>query len=626
MKTQLRLAASLVLLAGLAGCDSIGDGNTIERLRLVVSPVETFEQGAFVDRDTVDERYYMYDCFCSNIAALVDFTDGGVADFSNRVTFTSDNPAVVAVMNVNELDIDSCPIGQQGSGLLIPKGLGTATITATFASLSATLKVEVADASFNADGSPASYVMFPAPPAAASATDVVVGGSLPLRVTGTLDGRTRTLNRNVRTWSFDAADDAVATIDAIGVVRGIAPSGASPKVARAAFGSCPDLSPTLAVNVGDVFGPLTLEREAPDFATDGMLAVNSDEELKVTASLDFDGDGVADGSQLLSLLVGLSYTDSCVLREYDATVPTTNCRETATTCAQTVPECSASTDTLCPSTLTPCRTEESPLVPIGANRILAVSDNGGATNLTATFPEDRGNATTLAAAVPDGTATTLSVLALQGYPSDLPWFGVIDAAGTREDVRVTAVDGTTLTVVRGVGGTTAVAHASGVSFEQRAYSSDSNAPLAITAKDGTLTTVAIDPPGTVQALGTLQLAARGTFVDDASAARQQRVTRLLAFGTGSPTVSWFTSNSSVATVSLNNGLLFSTGACGGTVSIRARASTSTDTTTARFDSTTTADDDACENTDPLCDQVEVCIPTPATPALGATCDTITTCP
>lgn len=624
MKTPIRLAVSLALLAGLAGCDSIGEGSTIQKLEILAAPVESYEQGTYLDFGTVDERYHMYDCFCSNIAVIATFTDGTLSNFSNRARFTSNNPAVVTVLNLGDETTTRCPLAQQAPGLVIPQGLGTATITAEFGGLSDTFTIEVADASVNADGSPVTYVLRPAEPAEPAADDVAVGATLPLVVSATLDGRPRVLSRNVLEWSFDAADDTVATIDAIGVVRGIAPTGASPKTARATFGSCADVSPALALNVGDVLGPLTLARETPDFAADGKLAVASDEYLTVSAALDFDADSVADGSQLISTASGLTFTDSCTLREYDASVPDTFCRETAATCTNATPQCS--TATTCASTMTPCRTAAPPISAFSANRILAASDNGAATNFSAVFPATLGTPTTLTAAVPDSVATELTVESLAGYPTGFPWYGVIDAANNREDVRVTAASGTTLTVVRGISGTTAVAHASGVSFEERSYTSDTNAPLPITAKEGTLTTVAIDAPGPVQALGMLQLAARGTFVDMASVAREQRVNRLLAFGTGTPSVIWRSSDGAVAVVGSSDGRVSSTTVCGGRVSIRVRATTSADTTTETFDPATVADDDACKNTDPLCDQVELCIATPSPLPLGASCDTITTCP
>jgi hypothetical protein len=621
MKHALRIAAALGLAAGLAGCDSIGDGSTIETIELSVVSFDGTEQGVMLDAGTPTERFHMYDCFCSVLTAVATFTDGSQANFSARVEFTSDNTAVAEVLNGLETD-EACPAVQNGGGMVIPRGLGQATITARFGPLTDSIRIEVADTS------PGTFVLQAAPPADPANTDVAVGAELPLRVTGSLDGRTRTLNQNVTSWSFDDdADEAFAALDGFGVVRGAAATGASPVTVRASF-ACSDVSPTVLVDVGEILGPLTLEREAPDFAFDNLLAVDTDERLVAKGELDFDGDAVADGEQLLSQLIGLTYTDTCTLRTFDAAVPTTNCSETVTTCDQDVPVCTAGQQQTCLSTMTPCRTLGSPITRgvSAPNQIVAFNDYGTPTGFIATFPGALGQPTALAAAI-DGATTTIEVEALAGYPTAFPWFAIIDAAGTREDVRVTAADETTLTVVRGVGGTVAAAHGAGATFEPRAVSSD--VPLQITAKQGTLTVVAIDPPGTLAPLGTLQLRAEGTFVDLASAAsRQQRVTRLVgpAQREDAPDVLWTSSNTAVATVSSTNGLVFSETACGGRTTIRARATSSADETTEDFDPDSTADDDACLNTDPLCDQVEVCVATPSPLPLGTTCTTTTTCP
>jgi len=614
--------AILVLGAAAAGC-SIGDGSTIETMEVLVQPVAPFEQGTYLDVDTPTERYHMYDCFCSNLAVIGTFSDGTPANFANRATWTSSDTAVVDVLNFPDTDTDACPGAQQGAGMLIPRGLGTATVSAVFAGLRSSITIEVADTSSGVFALTAALPYEPAP-------DVAVGAFLPLQLTGTLDGRTRNLTRNVTQWSFDNDDAEMATVDSTGQLRGIGRTGAAPRVARASFGTCTGLSPTATVNVGDVVEPLLLEREGPGFTTDAFLAVNTDEQLNVTAGLDFDGDGAADGTQRVNSQIALSYTDSCTLREHDTAFPPTNCRDTVTECPDTVPKCPESTATSCEAGMAACRVDDVPIRRGGGNSIVAAHDNGAPTRFTATFPADLGAPTTLAAAL-DGTATTLTVQALSGYPLTLPWFAVIDGGGTREDVRVTAVDGETLTVARGVGGTASAPHASGVSFAMRAYDSDpvtgSDPPkLPVTAKDGTLTTVAIDTPGTLVPLGTLQLNAQGTFVDALAASRQQRVTRLFTLVEGAPLVNWASSDTNVVLVTINDGLALSTSSCGGRASVRARATTSVDATTATFDAATTADDDACKNTDPLCDQIEMCVATPNPLPLGLTCETTTTCP
>jgi hypothetical protein len=69
--------------------------------------------------------------------------------------------------------------------------------------------------------------------------------------------------------------------------------------------------------------------------------------------------------------------------------------------------------------------------------------------------------TTLAAGI-DDTTTTVGVTAVSGWPASYPYTLVIDQDTVNEElVEVTNRSGTTLTVVRGVDGTTAVAHDSG---------------------------------------------------------------------------------------------------------------------------------------------------------------------
>lgn len=70
-------------------------------------------------------------------------------------------------------------------------------------------------------------------------------------------------------------------------------------------------------------------------------------------------------------------------------------------------------------------------------------------------------ATSLAAPLSD-SATSCSVTALVGYPAQTPWTAVLDFDTTDEEiVEVTNVSGTTLTISRGVDGTTAKNHSTG---------------------------------------------------------------------------------------------------------------------------------------------------------------------
>ena len=82
--------------------------------------------------------------------------------------------------------------------------------------------------------------------------------------------------------------------------------------------------------------------------------------------------------------------------------------------------------------------------------------------------------TTLTASITSG-ATSLTVVALSGYPSQFPYTLILDADTINEEVvTVTAAAGTTLTVTRGQDGTTAVAHASGATVQHGVSARDYN--------------------------------------------------------------------------------------------------------------------------------------------------------
>jgi len=73
-------------------------------------------------------------------------------------------------------------------------------------------------------------------------------------------------------------------------------------------------------------------------------------------------------------------------------------------------------------------------------------------------------ATTLAAPA-SNSATSIEATALSGYPVSTPWTAILDPdTASEEVVEVTGVSGTTLTVTRGVDGTTAVSHSAGAVF------------------------------------------------------------------------------------------------------------------------------------------------------------------
>ena len=73
-------------------------------------------------------------------------------------------------------------------------------------------------------------------------------------------------------------------------------------------------------------------------------------------------------------------------------------------------------------------------------------------------------ATTLSSSA-SNSDTSIDVTALSGYPVSTPWTAIIDPdTASEEVVEVTNVSGTTLTVTRGVDGTSAVSHSAGAVF------------------------------------------------------------------------------------------------------------------------------------------------------------------
>jgi hypothetical protein len=80
--------------------------------------------------------------------------------------------------------------------------------------------------------------------------------------------------------------------------------------------------------------------------------------------------------------------------------------------------------------------------------------------------------TTLAASV-DGTTTTFIVDAVVGWPSSFPYTLLIDEDTINEEiVEVTGRSSTTLTVVRGLDGTSGTAHSAGASVRHSVSARD----------------------------------------------------------------------------------------------------------------------------------------------------------
>lgn len=99
--------------------------------------------------------------------------------------------------------------------------------------------------------------------------------------------------------------------------------------------------------------------------------------------------------------------------------------------------------------------------------------------------------TTLSAGV-DGVTSTMAVTAVSGWPSSFPYTLLVDKDTVNEEiVTVTARTGTTLTVTRGVDGTSAVAHSAGANVQHGVSARDFEEPNAFVNGTGVVTTALI---------------------------------------------------------------------------------------------------------------------------------------
>lgn len=86
--------------------------------------------------------------------------------------------------------------------------------------------------------------------------------------------------------------------------------------------------------------------------------------------------------------------------------------------------------------------------------------------------------TTLSAGVSSGT-TTMTITAAVGLPASVPWTAIVDPDTVNEEVvEVTSRSGTTLTVTRGVDGSSALAHSAGAVFQHGVSARDFAEPNA----------------------------------------------------------------------------------------------------------------------------------------------------
>jgi len=223
-------------LLGLSGCDPIGSG---------AGPVSLVVNSPDGSVDAATGR--VFQCLRTGVTATLIFDDGGAADFTQRVRWTSSNPAVLRVSNGDE-PLPSPAVGFYQPGVVTPVAPGTSTVTATFSGFSDSIVITV--------GTPSGFFLQAKNPQTNIATDIPGGAmriaptsAIDLDVQAILDGATVNVDA-AAAWSFVTPNTAVATIDpASGVIVGVAPGG--PLTARVSFASC-DVTADTTISVAPI--------------------------------------------------------------------------------------------------------------------------------------------------------------------------------------------------------------------------------------------------------------------------------------------------------------------------------------------------------------------------------------
>lgn len=257
MSSRLLLQAVLAVAAVFgSACSPVGNG--IGPVRLVINgPTGTVDQASA----------RVFQCVRNALSATVYFSDGSVGDFTNRVVWTSSNPAVIRISNGDE-PAPAPSTGFFGYGVYTPVSDGTATITANYLGLTDTIQMSV--------GTPTNITVHTVNPQNFFKVDppnnafrIGVGTVQDLTVTALLDNVETNLD-GAATWSFDAPNTAVATIGpASGLISGIGAGG--PLTARASFPAC-SLSAATSVTVA----PVQSISITPEFGSSNLIVGNSE--------------------------------------------------------------------------------------------------------------------------------------------------------------------------------------------------------------------------------------------------------------------------------------------------------------------------------------------------------------
>lgn len=277
-KIQILVLSLCALMA--AGCSGIGDGSSIERVRIIQNTGQVDEALTQIDAFT---------CVRSSLTLVAEFTQGDIGNFSNRAVWTSSNRDVLRVTNFNEPANDGTDDVFLIGGVLLPQQASDVPVTvrAEYLGLRAEVQVTVK----------AATDVRILPPIARLVPETVAQ----YVVRAKLDGVDTDITP-LTTLSFVEPNDEVVLVSSqagLGVVRGIK---ADPKefVLKADTGvPCAGLDSAQAITI--VAEPLTVDLDYERGFESGMLAEGTSQFLQLRARfgdfVDNDGNPVPDGDQ-----------------------------------------------------------------------------------------------------------------------------------------------------------------------------------------------------------------------------------------------------------------------------------------------------------------------------------------
>lgn len=127
--------------------------------------------------------------------------------------------------------------------------------------------------------------------------------------------------------------------------------------------------------------------------------------------------------------------------------------------------------------------------------------------------------TTLTADI-TAASSTITVAAATGFPASYPWTGILSQDTLNEEVvEVTARSGTTLTVTRGVDGTTATSHSAGATFNHGVSARDFDEPNAFVNNGGLIVPASTSTVGLTVKANASQTANLAEFRNSANAVK-----------------------------------------------------------------------------------------------------------